>query len=113
MTLNLPFNASADDLLKQISCFGSRSDFKDVFFDNNQGRFITCRSNGNLVALCNHKTKNHDVIVEVHNSVSKIFGISDKLVRSNNGRAFAGQWAYAKVQAGKLGGNKAYYKCYD
>ena len=112
MTLNLPFTASADELLQKISCFGSRSDFKDVFFDNNQGRFISCKINGNLVALCIHKTKNHDVFVEVHNGITSIFGASDKIIRSNNGRAFAGQWCYAKIEAGKLGGNKAYYKCY-
>ena len=112
MTLNLPFTASADELLQKVGCFGPRSDFKDVFFDNNQGRFITCKSNGNLVALVNHKTKNHDVFVEVHNGVTGLFGFSDKILRSNNGRAFAGQWCYAKVEAGKLGGNKAYYKCY-
>ena len=112
MKLNLQFYAPADELLQKISCFGSKSDFKDVFFDNNQGRFITCKSNGNLVALCIHKTKNHDVFVEVHNGVSSLFGASDKVLRSNNGRAFAGQWAYAKVEAGRLGGNKAYYRCY-
>ena len=100
MTLNLPFTASADELLQKISCFGSRSDFKDVFFDNNQGRFISCKINGNLVALCIHKTKNHDVFVEVHNGITSIFGASDKIIRSNNGRAFAGQWCYAKVEAG-------------
>ena len=52
------------------------------------------------------------MFIEVHNGIKSLFGAADKILRSNNGRAFAGQWCYAKVETGKLGGNKAYYRCY-
>ena len=85
----------------------------DSGFDGGNGRFIKYRTGGCLIACCFHKTKEHKAWVEVHNSVTSLFGFDDEVKRSSSCTAPPGKWAVAWCESGKFGGNEAYYRCWD
>ena len=110
-TIDAPIDVDASDLISQVSGSGCRENFNETYFDGDNGRFISCRSNGLLIGCCYHKTKTHSAVVEVHNGFTSLFGASDKIVRSSRGSATAGKWAVAITDSGRLGGDRAYYEC--
>ena len=71
-----PKDAPVNELLLQIGCNGQPQDLRNQYFDNENGRFISCTAYPDLVALCYHETKNHAAIVEVHNGFTSFSGSS-------------------------------------
>ena len=45
-----PKDANVYELLMQVGCNGQPQDLRDIPFDNNNGRFISCTAYPNLVA---------------------------------------------------------------
>ena len=109
--ISAPIDINANDLICQIAGAGTRENFNESYFDGSEGRFISCKTRGILLACCYHKTKNHAAVVEVHNGFTSLFGAADKIVRSSRGSAGAGKWAVATTDSGRLGGDRAYYEC--
>ena len=68
-----PKDAPVNELLLQIGCNGQPQDLRNDYFDNENGRFISCTAYPDLVALCYHETKNNAAIVEVHNGFTSLF----------------------------------------
>ena len=89
-----------------------RNSLNDRYFDNNQGRFISCQAGGKLISMCFHQTKQHSATCEVHNNFTKNFGVGDKVVRSAKSEAPPGRWAIAYCDSGRLGGDKTFYNCW-
>ena len=114
MSKTVSFNISVDvnELIKQVCSATNRSSLNDRYFDNNQGRFISCQSDGKLISMCYHKTKQHSATCEVHNNFTKNFGVGDKVVRSAKSEAPPGKWAIAYCDSGKFGGDKTFYNCW-
>ncbi len=108
--IRAPKDAPVDELLFQVGCTGQRSEFRENYFDNNQGRFISCTAFPNLVALCYHETKNHAAVVEVHNGFTSLFGAADKVHRRERSEAPPGYWAVAYTHCGRLGGDKSFFE---
>ena len=71
-----PKDAPVNELLLQIGCNGQPQDLRNQYFDNENGRFISCTAYPDLVALCYHESKNHAAIVEVHNGFTSFSGSS-------------------------------------
>ncbi|KAH0793658.1 hypothetical protein GPJ56_002379 [Histomonas meleagridis] len=109
MNISLNINVDANKLIDQVACATNRSSINDRYFDNDNGRFISCQSDGKLIAACFHKTKSHSATCEVHNNFTKNFGVPDHIVRSAKSSAPAGVWAVAYCDSGKLGGDKTFY----
>ena len=109
--LEEPIDINSNDLISQIAGNGIRDQYNEYYFDGNDGRFITCKTKGLLIACCYHKTKEHTAVVEVHNGFTSLFGAPDKIVRNSMGSAPGGMWAVAYTDSGRLGGDKAYYIC--
>ena len=114
--LNLSISVDVNKLLEQIGAAAksiiNRNSYNEKYFDNNQGRWISCQSNGILYSMCYHKTKQHSATCEVHNNFTKNIGVPDKIVRSSKSEAPPGLWAIAYYDSGKLGGDKTYYNCW-
>ena len=108
--LNLNINIAADELINLVAGKLKRNSLSDQYFDNNQGRFISCQTGGILYSMCFHQTKQHSAKCEVHNNFTKMFGAQDKIVREAESIAPPGQWAIAYCDSGKLGGDKTSYK---
>ena len=106
-----PIDINSNDLISQIAGNGIRDNYRENYFDGNDGRFIACKSNGLLISCCYHKNKEHTAVAEVHNGFTKLFGASDRIVRSSKGSASGGKWAIAYTDSGKLGGDEAYFIC--
>ena len=64
----------------QIGCNGQPQDLRNEYFDNENGRFISCTAYPDFVALCYHESKNHAAIVEVHNGFISLFGAPIKFI---------------------------------
>ena len=109
--IDAPIDINANDLIGQVAGGGSRENFNETYFDGNNGRFISCRTNGLLIACCYHESKTHSAIVEVHNGFTSLFGAADKIVRSSRGSAPGGKWSVPTTDSGRLGGDRAYYEC--
>ena len=108
-----PFDIRAERLVEKVVDGLIEYEKEDYDFDGGQGRFIKYRTGGCIIACCFHKTKRHKAWVEVHNSVTSMFGFGDEVKRSSDCEAPAGKWAVAWCDSGKFGGNEAYYKCWD
>ena len=109
--IDAPIDINANDLICQVAGGGTRENFSETYFDGSEGRFISCRTGGLLIAFCYHNTKSHTAVVEVHNGFTSLFGAKDKIVRSSSSDAPGGKWAVAITDAGRLGGDRAYYQC--
>ena len=109
--ISAPININAYDLISQVAGAAPIENFNETYFDGSEGRFISCKTGGLLVACCYHQAKNHTAVVEVHNGFTSLFGASDKIVRSSRGTACGGKWATAITDSGRLGGDRAYYEC--
>ena len=109
--IEAPIDVNVSDLISQISGSGCWENYNETYFDGNNGRFISCKSNGLLIGCCYHQSKVHSAIVEVHNGFTSLFGKADKIVRSSRGSASGGKWAIAITDSGRLGGDRAYYEC--
>ena len=112
ITVNFDINVDANTLIQQVGSATNRSSYNDRYFDGNQGRWISCQSDGILYSMCYHKTKQHSATCEVHNNFTKNFGVGDKIVRSAKSEAPPGKWAIAYCNSGKLGGDKTYYNAW-
>ena len=104
--LNLNITVAADELINLVARTMKRNSLSDQYFDNNQGRFISCQAGGILYSMCFHQTRQHSAICEVHNNFKKMFGAEDKIVRSAKSTAPPGQWAIAYCDSGRFGGDK-------
>ena len=109
--ISAPIDINAYDLISQVAGAAPIENFNETYFDDSQGRFISCRTGGLLVACCYHQSKSHTAVVEVHNGFTSLFGASDKIVRSSRGTACGGKWAAAITDSGRLGGDRTYYEC--
>ena len=107
--VSLSINVDVNQLISQVTNATNRNSLNDRYFDNNEGRFVSCQANGILIAACYHKTKNHSATCEVHNNFTKNFGVGDRVVRSSKSNAPPGIWAIAYCDSGKLGGDKTFY----
>ena len=103
-------NINKDRLIDMVCDGIFNLESSDGNIDGDQGRFISCRTGGYVIALCFHKTKEHSAFVEVDNNVTGMFGFRDKIKRSADCKAPPGKWAAAWCDSGKFGGNEAYYK---
>lgn len=112
LNVNLPINVDANKLIEQIGTASNRNSYNDRYFDDNNGRWISCQANGILYSMCFHKTKQHSATCEVHNNFTKNFFVPDHVVRSAKSEAPPNQWAIAYCDSGKLGGDKTYYNCW-
>ena len=110
--VNFSISVDVNKLIEQIGSITGRNSLNDRYFDNNQGRFISCQAGGILYSMCYHKTKQHSATCEVHNNFTQKLGAGDKIVRSAKSTAPPGQWAIAYCDSGKLGGDKTYYNCW-
>ena len=111
-TINLNINVDVNKLIEQVVSSTERNSLNDRYFDNNQGRFISCQAGGKLISMCFHQTKQHSATCEVHNNFTKNFGVGDKVVRSAKSEAPPGRWAIAYCDSGRLGGDKTFYNCW-
>ena len=110
--VSLNINVDVNKLIEQVVSSTERNSLNDRYFDNNQGRFISCQAGGKLISMCFHQTKQHSATCEVHNNFTKNFGVGDKVVRSAKSEAPPGRWAIAYCDSGKLGGDKTFYNCW-
>ena len=55
--IDAPINIDSNDLICQIAGGGTRDNFKENYFDGSEGRFISCKTGGLLIACCYHKKK--------------------------------------------------------
>ena len=108
-TVSFNIDVDANKLIEQVGSATNRNSYNDRYFDNNNGRWISCQANGILYSCCFHKTKNHSATCEVHNNFTKNFGVGDKIVRSAKSTAPPGKWCIAYCDSGKLGGDKTFY----
>ena len=111
-TINLNINVDVNKLIEQVVSSTERNSLNDRYFDNNQGRFISCQAGAKLISMCFHQTKQHSATCEVHNNFTKNFGVGDKVVRSAKSEAPPGRWAIAYCDSGRLGGDKTFYNCW-
>lgn len=112
ITVNFNINVDVNKLIEQVGSSSNRTSYNDKYFDNNQGRWISCQADGILYSMCYHKTKQHSATCEVHNNFTQKLGVDDKIVRSSKSEAPPGLWAIAYCNSGKLGGDKTYYNCW-
>ena len=110
--VSLDINVDANQLINQVTTATNRNSLNSRYFDNNQGRFISCQSGGILIAACFHTSKNHSATCEVHNNFRQKFGAPDEIVRTAKSDAPPGVWAIAYCDSGKLGGDKTFYDVY-
>ena len=110
--VSLNINVDVNKLIEQVVSSTERNSLNDRYFDNNQGRFISCQAGGKLISMCFHQTKQHSATCEVHNNFTKNFGVGDKVVRSAKSEAPPGRWAIAYCDSGRLGGDKTFYNCW-
>ena len=111
--LHFGIDIDPEEIVKSVTSATERESFNSRYFDNDDGRYISCQVDGKLISASYHETKHHSATCEVHNHFRQMFGAEDEIVRSAKSDAKPGEWAVACCTAGKLGGNKTYYNTYD